>query len=73
MSEKIIEQIVNVEREVKHNLSEVEKTVTSIKKLIDKKNYDDANIQATCLSNLILHIKGDIIALIKLTSLLEED
>ena len=51
---RTIEQMMAVrEDRVKQNLREVRRVITSIRKLIDGKNYADANTFATYLSTLI--------------------
>jgi len=69
-----IEQMIAIrEDRVKQNLREVRRVITSIRKLIDGKNYADANTFATYLFTLIPYIKEDIVALLLLANLLEEE
>ena len=71
---RTIEQMMAIrEDRVKQNLREVRRVITSIRKLIDGKNYADANTFATYLSTLIPFIKEDIVALLLLANLLEEE
>ena len=71
---RTIEQMMAIrEDRVKQNLREVRRVITSIRKLIDGKNYADANTFATYLSTLIPYIKEDIVALLLLANLLEKE
>ncbi len=73
MRQTIKQMIVIRKDRVKQNLREVRRVITSIRKLIDGKNYADANTFATYLSTLIPFIKEDIVALLLLANLLEEE